>query len=90
MPYNIRAGGLERHTAEEILRIEPWGPHGVRVRAAAGTLDPDATGALESSSPSPHAELSVRDDGSARLVNGRLAVGLGPRPAEVPARRLGS
>ncbi|MER5935774.1 glycoside hydrolase family 31 protein [Streptomyces sp. NPDC001928] len=74
MPYSIRAGGLERHTAEEILRIEPWGPHGVRVRASAGAIDPEAPGALESSFPSPHAELSVRDDGSARLVNGRLAL----------------
>ncbi|WP_406350039.1 glycoside hydrolase family 31 protein [Streptomyces sp. NBC_01597] len=70
----IRAGGLERHTAEEILRIEPWGPHGVRIRASAGAIDPDAPGALESSSPSPDTELSVRDDGSAHLVNGRLAV----------------
>ncbi|MBA2950127.1 glycoside hydrolase family 31 protein [Streptomyces himalayensis] len=74
MSYNIRAGGLERHTAEEILRIEPWGPHGVRVRASSGTVDPAAPGALESLPPSPDAELSVSDDGSARLVNGRLAV----------------
>ncbi|MEU0388955.1 glycoside hydrolase family 31 protein [Streptomyces chartreusis] len=74
MPYSIRAGGLERHTAEEILRIEPWGPDAVRVRASSGTVDPAAPGALESPSPSPHAELSLSDDGSAHLVNGRLAV----------------
>ena len=67
-------GRLERHTAEEILRIEPWGPHAVRVRASSGTVDPAAPGALDSPSPSPHAELSVADDGCARLVNGRLAV----------------
>jgi alpha-D-xyloside xylohydrolase len=74
LPFIIRAGGLEHHTTEEILRIEPWGPHGVRVRASAGAIDPEAPGALESPSPSPDAELSVRDDGSAHLVNGRLAV----------------
>ncbi|WP_035841549.1 glycoside hydrolase family 31 protein [Kitasatospora azatica] len=74
MSYSIRSGGLERHTAEEILRIEPWGPHAVRVRAASGTVDPCAPGALESPAPSPGAELSVADDGSARLINGRIVV----------------
>ncbi|MFC5665221.1 TIM-barrel domain-containing protein [Kitasatospora misakiensis] len=74
MSYSIRAGGLERHTADEVLRIEPWGPHAVRVRAASGTVDPAAPGALDSLPPSSQAELSVADDGSARLVNGRLAV----------------
>jgi len=75
LTYRIRAGGLERRAAEEILRIEPWGPHAVRVRASAGTVDPAAPGALERSCPAaPHADLSVGDDGSAHLVNGRLAV----------------
>ncbi|MFD0327489.1 TIM-barrel domain-containing protein [Streptacidiphilus monticola] len=74
MSFSIRAGGLERHTPGEILRIEPWGPHAVRVRASAGVLDPDAPGALETPSPSPQADLLLSDDGSARLVNGRLAV----------------
>ncbi|WP_086860061.1 glycoside hydrolase family 31 protein [Streptomyces milbemycinicus] len=74
MSYSIRVGGLERHATEEILRIEPWGPHAVRVRASSGAIDPAAPGALESPPPSPHAELSVSDDGSARLVNGHLAV----------------
>jgi alpha-D-xyloside xylohydrolase len=72
LPHSIRAGGLERHTADEILRIEPWGPHAVRVRASSGAVDP-AAGALESPPRSPQAGLSV-DDGSARLVNGRLTV----------------
>ncbi|MFE9968444.1 TIM-barrel domain-containing protein [Streptomyces sp. NPDC005525] len=74
MSYSIRAGGLERHTAAEMLRIEPWGPHAVRVRATAGTLDPAAPGALESPAPAAPVALSASDDGCARLVNGRLAV----------------
>ncbi|MGW3409705.1 glycoside hydrolase family 31 protein [Streptomyces sp. NPDC000888] len=74
MPYSIRAGGLERHTREEILRIEPWGPHAIRVRASAGVLASAAPGALGSSPSSPHAELSIPDDGLAHLVNGRLTV----------------
>jgi len=72
--YSIRAGGLERHTAAEMLRIEPWGPHAVRVRATAGTLDSAAPGALETPAPATPDALSASDDGSARLVNGRLAV----------------
>ncbi|MFI6151911.1 TIM-barrel domain-containing protein [Kitasatospora sp. NPDC051170] len=78
MSYSIRAGGLERHTAAEILRIEPWGPDSVRVRASSGTIDPTAPGALESPPPCPDAEVSVSDDGSARLVNGSMAVEASP------------
>ena len=74
LSYSIRAGGLERHTVAEILRIEPWGPDAVRVRASSGTIDPAAPGALEISPPSVAAELSVSDDGCSRLINGRLAV----------------
>ncbi|MFF4381251.1 TIM-barrel domain-containing protein [Kitasatospora sp. NPDC001547] len=74
MTYTIRAGGLERHTPAEVLRIEPWGPDALRVRAASGTIDPAAPGALEGPEPCPQAEASVSQDGSARLVNGRIAV----------------
>ncbi|MFJ7244685.1 TIM-barrel domain-containing protein [Kitasatospora sp. NPDC098652] len=74
MSYRIRAGGLERHTGAEVLRIEPWGPDALRVRAASGTIDPAAPGALEAPSPCPPAEPSVSEDGGARLVNGRIAV----------------
>ncbi|MFE9021380.1 TIM-barrel domain-containing protein [Streptomyces sp. NPDC007808] len=75
MSYRVREGGLERHTAEEVLRIEPWGPDAVRVRASSGSIDPTAPSALESPpSPSPQAEVLVPDDGRARLRNGRLAV----------------
>ncbi|GAA3487811.1 glycoside hydrolase family 31 protein [Streptomyces cremeus] len=74
MTYTIRAGALERRTANEVLHAEPWGPHAVRVRAASGSVDPATPGALESPPPPPPTEVLVADDGSARLVNGRLTV----------------
>ncbi|NUT37214.1 MAG: glycoside hydrolase family 31 protein [Hamadaea sp.] len=76
MTYSIRAGGLDRHTPGEILRIEPCGSHAVRVRAASGAIGP-GIGALDSAVPPADAVVSVADDGSARLVNGRLAVDAG-------------
>jgi alpha-D-xyloside xylohydrolase len=51
----------------------PGGPHVVRVRASARAIDPGPAEALESSPPSPQAEVPV-DGVSSRLVNGRLTV----------------
>lgn len=72
--YVLSGGALERHTPQEVLRVEPWGPHAVRVRAAATAIDPGLPGALDPTPPASDAEATVHDDGSARLVNGRLAV----------------
>ncbi|MGX1668116.1 glycoside hydrolase family 31 protein [Streptomyces sp. NPDC055400] len=74
LSYSIRAGGLERHTEGEMLRIEPWGPDAIRVRASAGNLDPTAPGALEDPAPTTPVSPSASEEGCARLVNGRLAV----------------
>ncbi|WP_105968128.1 glycoside hydrolase family 31 protein [Streptomyces geranii] len=71
--YTERQGGLERRDGEEILRIEPWGPHAVRVRAAAATaIDPVLPGALDTPAPGAEATASVLPDGTAQLVNGRI------------------
>ncbi|PWK85639.1 alpha-D-xyloside xylohydrolase [Lentzea atacamensis] len=80
MPYFAReAGGLELRTPEEVLRIEPWGPHAVRVRAAVTAIESGLPGALdETAPPSPGVEQAVLDDGSARLANGRLVVEADP------------
>ncbi|MGP3971426.1 hypothetical protein [Streptomyces sp. 6N223] len=74
MPAFIpHAAGLEMRTAHEVLRIEPWGPHSVRVRAAVTAIETGLPGALEASAPaSPASEPAVLADGSARLVNGRI------------------
>jgi alpha-D-xyloside xylohydrolase len=76
MPTFIRDnGGLELRTPHEVLRIEPWGAHAVRVRAAVTAIETDLPGALDATAPSiAGAELTILADGSARLVNGRLAV----------------
>jgi alpha-D-xyloside xylohydrolase len=71
------AGGLESRTPQEVLRVEPWGPHAVRVRAAVTAIEDGLPGALDATAPpSPGVERTVLADGSARLVNGRLAVEL--------------
>jgi len=60
-------------TGRETLRIEPWGPDGIRVRAALGPIRDDLPQALlEPARPSPGARLIVEED-RARLSNGRLA-----------------
>ncbi|WP_309111293.1 TIM-barrel domain-containing protein [Saccharothrix sp.] len=79
MPAYVRdAGGLELRTPHEIVWIEPWGPNAVRVRAAVTAIKTDLPGALDAPLPSPDAERVVLDDGSARLVNGRLVVEVDP------------
>ncbi|NUT99750.1 MAG: family 31 glucosidase [Saccharothrix sp.] len=80
MPAHVRdSGGLELRTPQEILWIEPWGPHAVRVRAAVTAIETDLPGALDAvAPPSPEVEEAVLEDGSARLVNGKLAVEVDP------------
>ncbi|MFJ8019480.1 TIM-barrel domain-containing protein [Streptomyces sp. NPDC096311] len=78
--YAERAGGLERRRSGELLRVEPWGPHAVRVRATtAAAVDAHAPGALEQPAPGARATLSVLPDGGARLVNGRVTVHADPQ-----------
>jgi alpha-D-xyloside xylohydrolase len=65
---------LERRTQNEWLRIEPWGEHSVRVRAAADAIASELDGALDSPAGTASVRITVNDDGTARLVNGRIAV----------------
>ncbi|MGY0489805.1 glycoside hydrolase family 31 protein [Streptomyces sp. WG-D5] len=85
-------GGLEWHGGHETLRVEPWGEHSVRVRAALMPPRDDIPGALLDR-PATEAEITIPDLtgltvfknglGSptdpvppARLVNGRITVEL--------------
>ena len=73
---DFRADGavLLIDTDRETLRIEPWGPDAVRVRASLGPIRDDVPQALLGPSPaSPGARLELGTD-RARLVNGRLAL----------------
>src|SRR3954452_1583117 len=55
------------------MRVEPWGPDSVRVRAANGPLPQSDVGALEARPPGGTATVTA-EDGGGRLVNGDLTV----------------
>ncbi|WP_435176710.1 glycoside hydrolase family 31 protein [Actinacidiphila sp. bgisy145] len=73
--FHLYADGLEFRTPHEILRVEPWGPSAVRVRATTGVLDDTAPGALSTPPPAgTDIGKPAMVGGRARLVNGRLTV----------------
>jgi alpha-D-xyloside xylohydrolase len=55
----------------EILKIEPWGPDGVRVRATNLPDFPDIPGALDVAPAAAPAMVSIAEDRGS-LTNGRL------------------
>jgi alpha-D-xyloside xylohydrolase len=65
---------LERRTESEVLRVEPWGPHAIRVRAAADAIDSELAWSLEVPVEVSPASVTVHDDGTATLINGRITV----------------
>ena len=77
---------IEVTSGHEVLRIEPWGPHGVRVRAGQHCLRRDLPGALLPAGPTEVTVDLQADRG--RLVNGRLTAVVERRQeeAEVEAR----
>ncbi|MDX3243211.1 TIM-barrel domain-containing protein [Streptomyces sp. ME18-1-4] len=73
--FTARGSVLERRTPHEVLLIEPWGPHSVRVRARPGQAPEDTLpGALDLPVTARAATVTAHADGGARLVNGRLTV----------------
>ncbi|MFD5538601.1 family 31 glucosidase, partial [Streptomyces sp. NPDC127079] len=72
--FRERDGGLEWSGRQETLRIEPWGPDAVRVRARLGgpVLD-GLPGALLDARP-PAASTVGISDGEGRLTVGNLTV----------------
>lgn len=70
--------GFERHTEGEILRIEAWGPHAIRVRSAATSIASTLPGALDQPAPGATPQLSLLPDDGARLVNGRITADVEP------------
>jgi len=67
------ADALELRHHHEVMRVEPWGPDSVRVRAANGPLPQSDVGALEAR-PAGGAATVTAEDGGGRLVNGDLTV----------------
>lgn len=72
--YQQIGSALEWRTRHEILRIEPWGAHAVRVRAAAGAVDQELAWALDLPVATSQVSIAAHEDGTARLDNGRIAV----------------
>jgi alpha-D-xyloside xylohydrolase len=80
IPHQLTVSADRLGWQEETHRLEvvPWGPDGIRVRAAVGPLREDLLGALEL--PVTHGAVSVQrhEDGSASLTHGRLTATVDP------------
>ena len=63
---------------QETLRVEPWGPHGIRVRSALGPIRGDLPGALSGvpAGPLTDPESPAPRTGERRVVNGRITAKL--------------
>src|SRR5215472_2621214 len=62
---------LEWSARQERLRVEPWGPDGIRVRAAVGPVRDDLPGALDQPPDGQEPRLKI-ENGSALLSNGKI------------------
>lgn len=66
-------GALEWHGHLETLRVEPWGPDAIRVRAVrGGRLRPDLPGALAERPPAAPQAAVKTEGGVGRVVNGAI------------------
>lgn len=80
VPAGTAADGLVIEVVRrgETIRVEPWGPHAVRVRAWLGRRPNDVPQALlPATAPAPDARIIAEPDGAdgaERLENGRLHV----------------
>ncbi|TDC72687.1 glycoside hydrolase family 31 protein [Streptomyces hainanensis] len=82
-PFREHAGGLEWTGEHETLRVEPWGPDAVRVRAVLGPIRDDIPGALLER-PAGRAQITVPDLTGLTV----FANGLGSPTDPVPPARL--
>jgi alpha-D-xyloside xylohydrolase len=72
--FSQHRDALEVRHQREVLRIQPWGPDSVRVRAANESLPLSDAGALQQHSPAGGTADMTVEDGAGRLVNGELTV----------------
>jgi alpha-D-xyloside xylohydrolase len=73
----VADGVLEWSSEGQTLRIEPWGPDALRVRAVLGPIRDGLPGALELP-PGPHEARVKVEDGTASISNGVLTASLVP------------
>jgi alpha-D-xyloside xylohydrolase len=69
--YREQGTALECSSGQEILRLEPWGPDAIRVRAALGPVLDGLPGALLDPPDVPDTHVKI-EDGSAQLVSGSI------------------
>jgi alpha-D-xyloside xylohydrolase len=69
--YRERGNALEWSAQQETLRIEPWGPDAIRVRATIGPVREELPGALTDAPDSPDVRIKI-ENGSAALFNGAI------------------
>jgi alpha-D-xyloside xylohydrolase len=68
---------LEWSADQQTLRIEPWGPHALRIRVAIGPVADDLPGALELPPRACDALVKI-EDGTAQISNGLITAELTP------------
>ncbi len=73
-------GGLEWRAGHETLRVEPWGPDAVRVRAVLGDIRDDIPGALLERPPADGARITVPDLTGLRVFRNGLGSPTDPLP----------
>ena len=69
--YREQGTALECSSGQETLRLEPWGPDAIRVRAALGPVLDGLPGALLDPPDVPDTHVKI-EDGSAQLVSGSI------------------
>ena len=88
MEFTIDGNAILWRKRGEVLRVEPWGADGVRVRGAmAKTVRDDVPGALLPQGHATHAEVRIGKDGSGWVRNGAISVQLEPETARLVFRR---
>src|SRR5581483_404230 len=80
---SVREAGaaLEWTGRQQQLRVEPWGPGAIRVRAAIGPVHDGLPGALDRPPDGHEARVKV-ENGSARLTNGAITAELSTGPSD--------
>ncbi|VUC34034.1 unnamed protein product [Clonostachys rosea] len=80
MAFSVQGSILTYRYENETLRIEPWGPNAIRVRATQEHTFPTEDWALEESPPpSPGSNTSIGSDNTGAVINGKIVARVSSR-----------